>query len=197
VQCDFQELDNCNSTMESSRHTTRAWSSFSVVSGQERLEDLQERYSLSTSSKLVFLLSSTDAVILHSDMGIVMCPEEAEMVAMSNTKDELSSEPAAVCQKSRGWFQRHGFEAEKNQRVSSFRSLLHRSSPASMFCLKSFLLSEWEFPHEYDNNRSVHNLAASLRYIQKHESKTVIEYFILHMRQRTYWWVSLVFHGGK
>jgi hypothetical protein len=62
-------------------------------------------YSLSTSYKLVFLLSSTDAVILHGDMGIIMCPEDAHMVAMSNksdTKDELSSEPAAVCQKSRG-----------------------------------------------------------------------------------------------
>jgi hypothetical protein len=38
-------------------------------------------------------------------MGIIMCPEEADMVAISNksdTKDELSSEPAAVCQKSRG-----------------------------------------------------------------------------------------------
>jgi len=53
--------------------------------------------------------------------------------------------------------------------------------PASMFCLKSFLLSEWKFPHEYDNKRSVHNLDASLRYMQKHESKTVIEYFVLHL----------------
>jgi hypothetical protein len=38
-------------------------------------------------------------------MGIIMCPEEADMVAMRNksdTKDELSAEPAAVCQKSGG-----------------------------------------------------------------------------------------------